>query len=74
MTAEEFKKCLCDKGYPKPLIDAAIKFADGILNTEPLVGEDKQHYDNIKQVAAIGFIEGFGFCAEGVYPKIKDKL
>lgn len=74
MTYEEFKNFLGSKGYPKLLVDAAIKHADGILDTEPLVGEDKKHYENIKQVAAISFIEGFGFCAEGIYPKIKDKL
>lgn len=74
MTFEEFKEGIIKKGYPKPIIDAAFKHADSMIDTERLVGEDKKHYELVKEIAVVSFIDGFGFCAEGIYPRIKDKL
>lgn len=68
MTKEEFKKGLLEK-YPEGLVQAAFEFADSIgLHPESLVGEARESAEMTENVAAISFIQGFGFCADNVAP------
>lgn len=75
MTREEFRESLAKKGYHEKLIEAAYEHAASIsIKPETLVGDYMKYAEMIEMVAVVSFIEGFGFCADGVYPKIKDKL